>query len=89
MFSFSKIRNSPPLDLRFGNVGVYCSPHLTIHFLVHGNYRQMKKSYISLVEFCPMNMLSDYFHTNFSEFRTARTFSNGESAIVVPSKYFN
>lgn len=86
-----KTRRSFPVGKRFGNIRVYCTPSTSGAFLVHPDYRLMKKSDFSVVSYTALNIKSYLLGYDRQElaknFQNSRLFSNGSHAIIIPVQY--
>lgn len=86
-----KTRRSFPVGKRFGNIRAYCSISSLDHLLLHPDYRLMKKAEYGLAGYLGHNVKSlfgmSYDKADLKTFQEARLFSNGNSAVVIPSQF--
>jgi hypothetical protein len=93
LLSVNKLYSSSPAERRFGRVKVLCSACDYFNFLFHHNYRLMKKSEISLIAMKARNIEKtgnfEYKPEDFSDFRESRVYCNGDTGIIIPTKYLS
>ncbi len=77
--------DSPALDLKIGNLKVFCPSSFFFNYLFHSNYRLMKRADITLIQ--PEVYPSMSFDEMRKTFRYSRIFISEDRARIIPRKY--